>query len=325
MLVLLFWSPLLPIKEMGSILLSKKGGLIFFIFILVFWVVALWSRFSFAVDMISVQSMEVSPPSQEIKVDLGKQTLVKAKIRNKSFSEIKIKVRIEDFMASGQDGQVALVEKPESSIKNWSLLSTESFSLKPNESKEITAMITLPGGLVGGQYGAFVFSVVGDSPVAGEAALAQEVASLFLLRIDGEVKEDLVLTDFKVPKFKEFSPIPMEIKFKNSGNVHIKPFGIINVRNVFGKTVKDIVVKGETNILPGATRIVRANLENKFLFGYYTAEALMNYGSKNESLSSTVNFVVLPVRLIGIALVVVFILYKGRKRLMKVWAALVGK
>lgn len=307
---------------MGSLILNKKSSILALIFI---FVVGLWANRIFAVDIVSVQSLEVSPPSQEVKVEVGKPTIVKTKLRNKSFSEIKIKVRIEDFMASGQDGQVALVDKKEASMKDWGLLSIETFSLKPNEVKEITAMITLPDNLVGGQYGAFVFSVVGDAPSAGEAALAQEVASLFLLRVDGEVKEDLILTDFMVPRFKEFSPVPMEIKFKNSGNVHIKPFGIINVRNVFGKTVKDIVVKGETNVLPGATRIVRASLEKPFLFGFYTAEALMNYGSKNDSLSSTVNFVVLPVRFIVAVLIVLYVLYKGRKRLKRVWAALAGK
>lgn len=288
-----------------------------------FWV--LRSNFGLAVDDLAVQSLEVSPPSQEVNGNPGSQLMVKTKIRNKSFNSVNLKIRIEDFTATGQEGQVALVEKTDNSLKTWSLLSTEQFTLKPNEQKEVTAMINIPAGLVGGHYGAFVFSIVGSEPKAGEAALAQEVASLFLVRLGGEVKENLVLTDFKVPGFMEFGPVSMEIKFKNSGNVHSKPFGLVNVRNVFGKTVKDVVVKGETNILPGATRVIRTSLDKKYLFGFYTAEVLMNYGEKNQSLSSTARFIVLPVRIILGVLVVVFVLFKMRKRLTKAWKALVGK
>lgn len=297
-------------------------------FLFLFLAISVWvlrSKFGLAVDSLAVQSMEVSPPSQEIKGTAGSQLTVKAKLRNKSFNSINVKVRVEDFAATGQEGQVALVDRDSESLKTWSLLSTESLSLKPNEQKEVTALIDIPAGLVGGQYGAFVFSVLGSEPQAGEAALAQEVASLFLIKLAGQTNENLVLTDFKVARFLESGPVPMEIKFKNSGNVHSKPFGLINVKNIFGKTVKDVVVKGETNILPGATRVVRASLEKKYLFGYYTAEALMNYGPKNESLSSTVSFWVIPVRIILAVILVFLIFFKMRKRIAKAWKVLVSK
>lgn len=297
-------------------------------FLFLFLTISVWvlqSKFGLAVDSLAVQSMEVSPPSQEIKGTAGSQLTVKAKLRNKSFNSINIKVRIEDFAATGQEGQVALVDRDSESLKTWSLLSTENLSLRPNEQKEVTALINIPAGLVGGQYGAFVFSVVGSEPQAGEAALAQEVASLFLIKLAGQTNENLVLTDFTVPRFLESGPVPMEIKFKNSGNVHSKPFGLINVKNIFGKTVKDVVVKGETNILPGATRVVRASLEKKYLFGYYTAEALMNYGPKNESLTSTVGFWVIPVRIILAVILVFLIFFKMRKRIAKAWKVLVSK
>ncbi len=305
--------------------IGKKVVSALFVLLILISGFLVFKKIGMAIDNISSQSMEVSPPSQELVVDPGKEVLVKAKIRNKSFNRVNIKVRIEDFAASGQDGQVALVDKETDSLKNWSLLSAESFSLEPNEVKEVTAMIKIPASVVGGQYGSFVFSIAGKEPSAGEASLAQEVASLFLLRVNGVVEENLVLTDFMVPKFVEHGPVPMEIKFKNSGNVHIKPFGIINVRNVFGKTVKDVVVKGETNILPGATRVVRASLDKKFLFGIYTAEALVNYGGKNSSLSSSSMFLVFPIRVVSVLLVILFFVYKMRKRLGKAVSALFGK
>jgi len=286
---------------------------------------SLFIKFGLAKDPISAQSLEVSPPSQEIKGNPGQQVAIKAKLRNKSFSTVNIKIRIEDFTATGQEGQVALLEKNVDSLKSWSLLSVEGFSLKSNEQKEVTALVTIPESAAGGHYGSFVFSVVGEAPEPGTASLAQEVASLFLMKISGEVREDLILTDFKVPRFMEFGPIPMELKYKNSGNVHIKPFGLINVRNIFGRTVKDVVVRGETNVFPGATRVLRASLDKKFMIGLFTAEVLVNYGAKNENLTSTVNFFVFPVRIVVAVLLLAFILFKARMRIGKAMRALAGK
>lgn len=286
---------------------------------------SLFVSFGLAKDPVDAQSLEVSPPSQELKADPGQQLTVKAKLRNKSFSTVNIKVRIEDFTATGQEGQVALLEKNNESLKSWSLLSTENFSLKPNEVREVIALINVPDTVAGGQYGSFVFSIVNSENTPGSAAISQEIASLFLIRVRGEERESLILSDFIISKFFEFGPVPMQLKFKNSGNVHIKPFGLINVRNIFGKTVGDVVIKGETNILPGATRVVRVSLDKKFLFGFYTAEALLNYGVKNESLSSVSTFFVFPVRVVVLVLVIILVLYKARKRLMRAFEALAGK
>ncbi len=47
----------------------------------------------------AAQSIEISPPSQEIPGDPGKTIRAKAKVTNKSGNSLPIKVRIEDFAA----------------------------------------------------------------------------------------------------------------------------------------------------------------------------------------------------------------------------------
>src|SRR4051812_36479501 len=56
----------------------------------------------------AVQSLEVSPPVQDVTVDPGKTLIVKAKVRNPGDKTLPIKARIENFVAAGDEGQVSL-------------------------------------------------------------------------------------------------------------------------------------------------------------------------------------------------------------------------
>lgn len=271
------------------------------------------------------QALEVSPPSQELSSDPGKTITVKAAVRNRSSEPITIRVRIEDFTASGEEGQVKLIEKGPYSLTSWVTLTPETFPLLPGATQEVVATIAIPKEAAGGRYSSFIFSIGGEKASGTTAAVAQEVASLFLLRISGPAIEKLSIVEFSAPAFLEFGPVPFTLKFQNSGNVHVKPFGLINVTDVFGRTVKDVVVRGEANVFPGASRVVRVTYDEKLLFGPFTAQAVLNFGSKNESLGAATTFFVFPVRVVAVSLLVLLILYILRRRLLKALQALAGQ
>lgn len=267
------------------------------------------------------QGLEVSPPSQEATVDPGKTITIKAMIRNRSNSTLPIQARVEDFTAKGDQGQVELNSNSPYSIASWTKLTPNTFQLAPGESKEVTATIKAPKDAAGGRFGSFVFSVKPDDVQGGAAAVAQEIASLFLVRVNGPVDEKLNIQSMSAPVFSEFGPIQFDLNFKNNGNVHVKTFGLINVTDMFGNKVADIVVPG-TNVFPQADRIVHAQLNKQFLIGKYKAMAIMYYGSSNQSMTSTTSFYVFPVRIAVIVLVVLAALFLMRKRLKKAGKAL---
>src|SRR3989344_1057564 len=270
------------------------------------------------------QGLEVTPPSQEIQVDPGQTTTVRATIKNRSNRALPMEVRVEDFTATGEQGQIELEANSPYSVKNWIKLSDSSFSLDPGEDREVVATLTVPEGSAGGRYGSFVFAVSGKKPGAGEAALSQEIASLFLVRVSGPVDEKVALLEFSAPKFSEFGPVSFSTKVKNSGNVFVKTFGLINVTDMFGKKVKDVVVY-ETNVFPGANRVITAQLPDKWLFGKYNATLFLSYGQGAETLNGTLTFYVFPLRIALVALAVLVVLFFGRKRIGKVYRALMGK
>ncbi len=305
--------------------MNHKKIVFFLFFISVLLSLNLYATLSgaFAQNQNVSQSLEVSPPSQELQADPGNTVVARAKIRNKSQETLPISVRVEDFTAQGEEGQVALSEQGPYSLSKWTTLVPETFSLKPGEEKEVTAQIVIPSSKVaGGYYGSFVFSVTNTNKKANTASLGQEIASLFLLKVSGPVQEKLFLDEMKAPSFSEFGPVPLSLKFTNTGNVHTKAFGLINVTNMFGQKVTDLVING-TNVFPGASRIVRTSFGKKLLFGKYTATAIMYYGSiQNETLTAVSTFYVIPVRLIVLFALILIIIYLMRKRLRKAMKAL---
>lgn len=265
----------------------------------------------------AAQGLEVSPPSQEVTVDPGKTVTVTTTIRNRSTGPLPVNVRIEDFTAEGEDGQVAITSGSPWSITSWTVVSPQEFTLGGGEEQEVTATIRVPGDAAGGRYGSFVFAVEGDTADGSGAALTQQIASLFLVRISGPVNEVLRLTEMNTPAYSEFGPVPISMKFTNTGNVHTKTYGIINVTNMFGQKVADIVVPG-TNIFPQAERVVTSELNKRFLFGPHTATAIMYYGAtENQTLNATTTFWVFPTRIAVAILGILLILWLFRKRIGK--------
>jgi hypothetical protein len=216
---------------------------------------------------------------------------------------------------------VALVDQGKDSITSWATIDSSHFTLNPGESKTVKATINVPFGQAGGRYGSFVFSV--DSEKKGNSAsLAQEIASLFLIRITGPVNERLQTDEFVAPQFTEFGPIPLSLKLSNTGNIFVKTYGLINITNMFGQKEADIVLS-PTNIFPHAARVVTTMFDKKFLFGTYTANAILYYGEKGQPIYTVTHFTVIPLRIIAIVLIVLVVLLLLRNRFKKAIKALV--
>ena len=266
------------------------------------------------------QGLEVSPPSQDVAIDPGKTTTITAKIGNRGNTSLPIQVHIEDFTAKGDEGQIELNANSPYSVANWTTVSPSTFQLGPGQEQQVTATIKAPASAAGGRFGSFVFSVV-PNKTANAASVSQEIASLFLVRVSGPVDERLTVKTFDAPIYSEFGPVPLNLTFSNNGNVYVKTFGLINVTDMFGNKVADIVVPG-TNVFPQADRIVTSQLNKQFLFGKYTATALMYYGSQNQNLNDTTTFYVFPTRIALFVIVILFFIFLIRKRMKKALKAL---
>jgi hypothetical protein len=94
---------------------------------------------------------------------------------------------------------------------------------------------------------------------------------------------------------------------------------------MFGRKVKDVIIY-ETNVFPGAERVLNANLDKKFLIGKYNATAIVYYGSEqSDTLTSSLTFYVFPAKIAIVILIIVVLLFLLRKRFSKAFKALMGK
>jgi len=96
-------------------------------------------------------------------------------------------------------------------------------------------------------------------------------------------------------------------RLKNEGNVHEQPRGQISIKDMFGQKIANLNVNLENrNVLPGSTRKFEQPLDetvigNRMLFGRYTADLEITYGSaeNRQTMTSQLSFWVIPYKLIA--------------------------
>ena len=129
--------------------------------------------------------------------------------------------------------------------------------------------------------------------------------------------------DAKKAKFFETGPIGFTERLKNTGTVHVKPVGYVDVRNMFNKRIAQLPVSNPArNVLPDSIRKFDQQLEAKRLFGRYTATMNVSYGKTNKLTSKTISFWVIPYKLILIVLaglVLLIVLFRQGLRRYNQW------
>jgi hypothetical protein len=164
----------------------------------------------------------------------------------------------------------------------------------------------------GGLYGAIMISASNIDEVngvaqvdnaAGKVKVITRVASLFFIRVRGDVVENGSLTDFKAVKsFYESGPVNFQITSENNGSVYLSPYGTIEVRNIIGQKIDERRVD-PWFVMPGAVRVREIKWNSNFLFGRYTATIMMNRGYDDIIDTKSFSFWVIPWKIISIILI----------------------
>jgi hypothetical protein len=284
------------------------------------------------------QALEIAPPMITLTVDPGQTITTKINIRNISGGSLVVSGEINDFVAAGEDGTPKLLMDEKSSSSNpYSIIDWVSpmpqLTLVSRQKESLPLTITVPKSAApGGHYGVVRFTGTPPELEGTGMALSASLGSLIMLRVSGDVKEELSLIDFSVSQngnenwFFETTPLTINQRISNTGNLHEQPSGTVTVTDMFGNKVATLGVNQVTpqgNILPDSIRLFSQNLDksvlgNKMLFGQYTAKLDITYGEKKQRLVSTLTFWVIPVRLlaviISIILLLFFVLRFGLKR-----------
>ncbi|MCC7357457.1 hypothetical protein IT408_03030 [Candidatus Uhrbacteria bacterium] len=237
---------------------------------------------------------------------------------------------VQNFVAEGEDGrQKFLSETDKTGLATWLKPGVPSLSLKAGESRDVSWSLDLPSSAEpGGHYAAVFFSTQPPSETGVTVGIGAKLGVLFLVNVNGEVKENAVIESFRVTEgdsafggvqtsFLSHIPADFELRIRNQGSVHLKPSGTIDIQSIFGRKAASVNVNPlDSKILPNSIRRVRSvwgptdlskdtgfvqGLKNEwrgFAFGRYTAKAQVEYGLSKQRLDATVSFWVFPWRLV---------------------------
>ncbi len=249
----------------------------------------------------SSKSIGYAPVSQELHISPGETYSDKITVWHQSESDMKYSIVIRGFkQIEDHPGTAVLLSeeeemKSETSAASWFRAETEEVVIPPQHNFEMNYLIEVPEEAAPGEYYAQIFfyttqeeftdtdSVMAYSNIAG--------GPTFLIRTGQEMDEEISLLEFKsTNKFYENPQITLNTSVHNTGNVHLKPNGVIVLKNMFGQELDSI----EFN--PGRRALIRDSFatyvtewesnylltdEGKLAVGPITAELTLYYKSES--------------------------------------------
>lgn len=268
------------------------------------------------------QGLEISPPLIEINTDPGKTVTANIKVRNITKEPLVARPQVNDFVAQGEEGQAKLLldekskEKSPYSIGGW-VGGMSELNIAPGEAKTATISINVPAGASpGGHYGVVRFTAAAPGIDSTGVALSASVGTLVLINVSGDIVDKSYLAEFftsqngKRGGFFQSGPVTFVERLKNEGNTHFKPTGTVRITNTFGKEVKVLSVNATGgNVLPASVRRFEQTLDKKRMFGHYKAEVNIQYQGK--TLTQTIGFWVIPLKVTALVLGVIILLVLG--------------
>ncbi len=274
--------------------------------------------------------IKISPARIEHIVNPGDIIEKSLVVTNLSDEKKTLYLYIRDFIAEGESGTPKLIlpgSEEGAFLSSWVKTDATEYQFEPKQERTINFRIEVPKEAgPGGYYGAVVFANLPpkadiNSPDKGAmVSVEQQVASLLLFTVRGDIDERMRIKDFSVEK--SFYNTPFDIKFstrtENLGNVHIKPQGLIEVKNMFGEK-KGLILVNEagSNVLPKSIRKFDGQWSGKMGFGKYTASLVFSYGlpvesggvGKKSTQAESVSFWILPLKLVVYILVGAVLLF----------------
>lgn len=261
---------------------------------------------------------------QEYLMTGGQSETYEVGLTNVSSGDLTVFTVVNDFESDDETGQPRLLIDPEEpspfSLARYVTV-PETFTLKPNESQDVTIGVNLPDSIApGGYFGVVRFAAGVEGEEAQNISLAASVGSLLLVSVAGEVQESMELGFVEARQtlsdgtkrggsFFETEPDVIAVNLRNTGNSILKPFGRVSVKNIFGQEVANYEFNGgqlRGNVLPQSARTFEDSVSGLGRIGRFTVESNISYGEGGGNIiNAKTNFWVIPWKILLAVLVVI--------------------
>ncbi|MFH1233496.1 MAG: hypothetical protein V1649_02480 [Patescibacteria group bacterium] len=267
----------------------------------------------------------LAPGKIELLVNPGEEYIKEFSIANRIGRTMNFNINVEDFKGSSNPEETVVLlgkEKGPYSLKDYIQPEITNFTLNHGQRITLPVKISIPKDAEpGGLYGSVLITTNPPEPqgevekekAKGQMKMVSRLGCLVFIRVKGEAKEDGLLKNFITSKkfyenASEKNPVSFQIFFENKGNVHLNPYGIIEIKNLLGKKVGEIEME-PFFAMPDSLRKREVRWEKEFLFGRYTALVGLNRGYQDIIDQKSLTFWVIPWKLILAGLIILFFIF----------------
>jgi hypothetical protein len=291
-------------------------------------------------------SLQVTPSPLVTTIKPGQTTTLELKIRNAGTEAEDLKIEPRSFTLDNNSEQIKINDTTPPDIAEWISFKQPTFTVQPGAWFTENVKFSLPKNTGFSYSFALVISrQKNPQPAPGGRLIKGSIAVFTLINVDrpGAVRK-LDIGSFVVSKrFYEYLPATLSVRFKNTGNTIVQPYGNIFIQHG-ERAVKPLAaltvngVKGY--ILPGSVRTLSAQWSDGFpaykttthadgnskqqlvwnwskvsslRIGHYTAKlvAVYNDGQRDVPIEGVVSFWVVPWKIIIVLLIVLIVLLIG--------------
>lgn len=255
----------------------------------------------------------LTPMNQDIELEAGQTYSGSVTVVNPSdaTTDFSYKVSVSPFNMVGEEYTVDLAtEYNRSMITKWVTIENPTGTLKPNESGQINFTIKVPDDApAGGQYAAII--VTADNAGNGDEGLSVqsvlEMASIIYAKVAGETTHSGHILENNIPSFALTTPVVLDAKIENTGNVHDYASYTITVTDFFTGRV---ILPTEENdghysevIMPETTYHSQREINNLPAVGVVKVTQTIRFNGEVSNAESTI--VICPIWFMALILLTI--------------------
>lgn len=267
-------------------------------------------------------SVKIQPTLIEEKVDPGMTLTRTLTIANLGPTTQTFYPTTKDITSIGPDGHpIYSNEKPDReglALSTWITFADKEVVVSPGSSKQVQITIHVPeNASPGSHFGGAFLTYQSPTEITNASGVGYEVGTVINLQISGKIVELASVRSFSSNKYiYSDAKVHFATKVENSGNVFIRPRGLIEITNMFGKKVATLPVNDAgAGVLPKDTRVYDTDwLPEDLQIGRYEAIVALSFGDQGaQTISSMAEFWILPMNVVlpvlGGTLALVLIVY----------------
>jgi len=218
---------------------------------------------------------------------------------NNTNAEINLALSVQDFTELEESYRIDYLTGKDAanykySLSSWISFENKDLDLMPGEKKSVKILIDKNRITKGGHYASILAEIQAPESKQQISVKAVLASLLFVRASTGKEIEDGKISTFKPLQDGIEYPDSYTLRFENGGNVHVVPYGLIQIFDPLGQ----LVAKGPVNTdsldaLPESIRRYDTTVttyQKVLLPGFYTAKIDLHFGKTNQKLTATVKF-----------------------------------